>query len=46
LLSLGEHHIVATKPGFPPAKRKVVLVVGQPASYEIGPFDDPRSAGR
>lgn len=42
----GEHHIVATKPGFLPATRKVVLVAGQPASYEIRPFVDPRPATR
>jgi len=42
----GEHRIVATKPGFLPATRKVVLVAGQPVSYEIRPFVDPRPAGR
>jgi hypothetical protein len=41
----GEHNIVATKPGFLPATRKVVLAAGQPASYEIRPFVDPRPAG-
>jgi hypothetical protein len=38
----GEHHLVATKPGFLPASRKIVLVAGQPASYEIRPLIDPR----
>lgn len=41
----GEHNIVATKPGFLPATRKVVLVAGQSMSYEIRPFVDPRPAG-
>lgn len=40
----GEHNIVATKPGFLPATRKVVLVTSQRASYEIRPFVDPRPA--
>lgn len=39
----GEHQIVATKPGFVPASKKIVVVAGQPASYEIRPIIDPRS---
>lgn len=38
----GEHTLVATKPGFLPASRKIVLVAGKPAAYEIRPFADPR----
>jgi hypothetical protein len=38
----GEHQLIATKPGFLPASRKIVLVAGQPATYEIRPLVDPR----
>jgi hypothetical protein len=38
----GEHQIVATKPGFLAASKKIILVAGQPALYEIRPLVDPR----
>jgi len=38
----GEHQVVATKPGFLPASKKVVLSAGQPATYQIRPLVDPR----
>jgi tetratricopeptide (TPR) repeat protein len=39
----GEHLLVATKPGFLPASKKLVLVAGQPMSCEVRPIIDPRS---
>lgn len=38
----GEHQVFATKPGFLPASRKIVLVAGKPVTYEIRPLVDPR----
>jgi hypothetical protein len=38
----GEHHVVATKPGFLPASRKIVLAAGASAAFEIRPLVDPR----
>jgi hypothetical protein len=38
----GEHQVVATKPGSLPASRKIVLVAGASAAFEIRPLVDPR----
>ena len=38
----GEHQVVATKPGFLPASRKIVLAAGASAAFEIRPLVDPR----
>jgi hypothetical protein len=38
----GEHQVVATKPGYLPASKKIILVAGKPATYEIRPIIDPR----
>jgi hypothetical protein len=38
----GEHHVVATKPGFLPASRRIVLAAGASAAFEIRPLVDPR----
>jgi len=38
----GEHVIVATKPGFLAASKKIIVVAGTPVSYEIRPMVDPR----
>ena len=38
----GEHQIVATKQGFLPTAKRIVLVLGKPATYEIRPLIDPR----
>jgi hypothetical protein len=38
----GEHQVVATKAGFLPASRKIVLAAGASAAFEIRPLIDPR----
>jgi hypothetical protein len=41
-LAPGDHQVVATKPGFLPASRQIILAIGQPQRFEIRPLVDPR----